>query len=537
MLARPWVLAALVFTMAFGLFGFTTSSRYYGYESETVAVTEGLVKTGRFQIMQGSPLAVYGHPGKDGRTYGRAGFAQPVLQAPFYLVGWALDGLRDAPPEYRYRDLALRFYNPFVAALTAAAMFGIVLLTRRSIPWAIGIAAAFTFASIAWPYSKIGMDTTLMLGVVLSVLAALVAARSPRPATWAAAGAAIGLAASSKPYGLLLAAPALIVLWEPWRALARRERIRCAAALVGVILVFLALIAHFNWVRHGAIDDFGTAPYPVTGWAPVNFVGFLFSPGKGLAFYSPLIILGLLGLPRLWRAQRTFALALIAIVFVGILLPALPSYWTDETWGPRYIVPIAGLLLIPIAWWTTTKLRGAVAVGLASLAVFVQVVGVAVPYDYYVRVTPPYHSLLGLERSLAGLPYVPSNPPLGHDSTRWVPELSPLVFQANVLWSTTRESLGLSPIVVHYEPYTGQPASIDLNDAEVRFGMPVPDFWWSFGDFHGRAKAFAWLLAALAVASTGLLAVAARRAHLERSERPRNGSLDSAPQSNAAGVV
>jgi len=65
-LARPWVLAALVFTMAFGLFGFTTSSRYYGYESETVAVTEGLVKTGRFQIMQGSPLAVYGHPGKDG---------------------------------------------------------------------------------------------------------------------------------------------------------------------------------------------------------------------------------------------------------------------------------------------------------------------------------------------------------------------------------------------------------------------------------------------------------------------------------------
>ena len=154
----------------------------------------------------------------------------------------------------------------------------------------------------------------------------------------------------------------------------------------------------------------------------------------------------------------------------------------------------------------------------------------------------PTDALFAYQRLLAESPdptafWVTGPVPLGHDSTRWVPELSPLVFQANVLWSTTRESLGLSPIVVHYEPYTGQAASIDLNDAEVRFGMPVPDFWWSFGDFHGRAKAFAWLLAALAVASTGLLAVAARRAHLEGSERPRNGSLDSALQSNPAGVV
>jgi hypothetical protein len=124
-----------------------------------------------------------------------------------------------------------------------------------------------------------------------------------------------------------------------------------------VLALFIALIAHHNWVRHGAIDDFGTAPYTVTGWAPVNFIGFLFSPGKGLAFYSPLIVLGLLGLQRLWRAERSLALTLIAMVVVGIALPSIPNYWTDETWGPRYVVPVAGLLLIPIAWWSTTRLR------------------------------------------------------------------------------------------------------------------------------------------------------------------------------------
>jgi hypothetical protein len=470
------------------------------------------VETGRFQIVQDSPLRVYGHAGKDGRLYGRGGFAQPLLQAPFYAVGLALDEIRAAPPEYRYRDLALRFYNPFAAALAAAAMFGIVLLTRRSVPWAIAIAGAFTVASIAWPYSKIGMDTTLMLGVTLSLLAAVVASRSPRPLTWAAAGAAIGLAAASKPYGLLVAAPAMLLLWELWRAADRRTRVRLAAALFGVLALWLALIAHHNWVRHGAIDDFGAAPYTATGWAPVNFVGFLFSPGKGLAFYSPLIVLGLLGLPRLWRAERSLALALIAMVVVGIALPAIPNYWTDEAWGPRYVVPVAGLLLIPIAWWSTTRLRRAVTVGIAAVAIFVQVVGVAVPTDYYIRVTPPQHSLLGLERSIAGLPYVPQGPPLGHDPARWVPELSPIVFQANVLWSTTRETLGASAIVVRYEPFTGQAAAIDLTDAEARFGMPVPDFWWSFGDFHGRSQAFGWMLAAVFVAAAALLLVALRRA-------------------------
>jgi hypothetical protein len=54
--------------MAFRVFGFTTSNHYYGCESETVAVTEGLVKTRRFQIMRDSPLAVYGHP-FEGRSF------------------------------------------------------------------------------------------------------------------------------------------------------------------------------------------------------------------------------------------------------------------------------------------------------------------------------------------------------------------------------------------------------------------------------------------------------------------------------------
>jgi hypothetical protein len=511
-LGRPWIVAALVFLMAFGLYGFTATTRFYGYEGETTALAEGLVKTGRFQLLRDSPLYGYGNAGEDGRVYGRAGFAQPLLQAPFYLVGWALDGLREAPPEYRYRELALRFYNPFAAALTAAALFGLVFLLGRSMRAAIAVAAAFTFASIAWPYSKYGMETTLMLFVVLSLLAAVVAARSPRPLAWAAVGAAIGLAGASKPYGLLIALPALLMLWEPWRALAPGQRGRLALALGGALAVSVALIAHHNWVRYGSITDFGAAPYTATGWAPVNAAGLLFSPGRGLVWYSPPVLLGLLGLARLWRAHRGFALALIGMAAVGIAVPAIPSYWTDEMWGPRYVVPIAALLLVPIAWWTTTRVRRWVFVAVVAAGVLVQVVAVTVPYEYYVRASTPYHSLIGAPDPLAGLPYTAPEPPaLGHDATRWVPELSPLVFHANVLASTTKESLGGRATVIRYEPYAGKPVAFDLVDAEVRFGIAVPDFWWTAPTYQDRAKVFAWLLAALCVAASALLIVAMRR--------------------------
>ena len=46
MLAKPAVLAALVFVMAFSLYGVTTSPFLFGYEGENAAVAEGLVRTG-----------------------------------------------------------------------------------------------------------------------------------------------------------------------------------------------------------------------------------------------------------------------------------------------------------------------------------------------------------------------------------------------------------------------------------------------------------------------------------------------------------
>ena len=121
------------------------------------------------------------------------------------------------------------------------------------------------------------------------------------------------------------------------------------------MLLWIGVVAWYNWSRFGDPTSFGYSESPLTKSAPLNFFGLLFSPGKGLVFYSPLVVLGALGVPRMWRADRSLTLALLAFFVTLNAMAAVSTYWGDEVWGPRYIVPAAWTLLVPIAWWATTR--------------------------------------------------------------------------------------------------------------------------------------------------------------------------------------
>ena len=144
-----------------------------------MATAEGFVRTGDFQVLPDSAYAPRGSvgegiQGKNGKLVGRAGLPQPLLMTPFYVVGWGIDQLDSGGRATRFRSLAELFYNPVIAALAAGLVF-LIVVRIRSLRWAIVIAVLFTVASIAWPYSKIGMDNTVLLGVVLTMTGAMYA--------------------------------------------------------------------------------------------------------------------------------------------------------------------------------------------------------------------------------------------------------------------------------------------------------------------------------------------------------------------------
>ena len=78
--------------------------------------------------------------------------------------------------------------------------------------------------------------------------------------------------------------------------------------------------------------------------------GLLISPGKGLIFFSPLVIVGLLGWPLFLRRHRLLAASAALAVAAAALGHARMHEWAgDQAWGPRYMVPVAALFIIPVA--------------------------------------------------------------------------------------------------------------------------------------------------------------------------------------------
>jgi hypothetical protein len=502
---RRVTVALLLGLAAFGLYG-VTAGNLTGYEPETAAVSEGLVRTGQLRVMAGTPSSGEGMVGRGGHRYGRAGLTQPLLEAPAYWLGMKLDELSSNGRNYRWRATVLQLFDPAMAALTVVAIFALLVLRDISERRALLVAALCAVATLIWPYSKIGMDTTLMAMLALTVLAAAWAARRPTAGRFALLGAAMALTMNSKGYGALLMLGALPLCAPALLRLPRERRIAVLAAFAVPVICGFVAAGWYNWYRTGSVTDFDNTYIAGRVLAvPFSVAGLLVSPGKGLLLYSPLVVLGLLGLRDLSRADRPLAGTIVLTAVINILVIAISISWADETWGPRYLVPSAWLLVLPIAWWLTNRRRRRWLIAVAAAGACVQFAGVFVSYG----------DIVGASRALAGEPvYLYNNwkarVAYGDDGPRWVPQASPLLVQLEVVAAYLKEKLTGSGFTVTYKPYRGNTGTIDLRHPEQSYA-PLPDFWWTAAGETTKQDVLAGLLVVLCLGSGALLV---RRAKL-----------------------
>jgi hypothetical protein len=157
----------------------------------------------------------------------------------------------------------------------------------------------------------------------------------------------------------------------------------------------------YNAARSGEAIDLGYSPanyLPVLtlGHVGIALYGNLFSSGRGLLFFAPVLILGLFGIKVFWRRWRAEALLVYIVVIASYLLFATrPNWATIWPWGPRYIEPLVPLLMIPVAFalprlWPQRTSRSAVS-ALVAVSVALQVLAVLVPYGTWLhKVRPVY---------------------------------------------------------------------------------------------------------------------------------------------------
>ncbi|MCB9554563.1 MAG: glycosyltransferase family 39 protein [Deltaproteobacteria bacterium] len=119
----------------------------------------------------------------------------------------------------------------------------------------------------------------------------------------------------------------------------------------------------------------------ITALRSEAFIGSFFSPDKGLFFFSPFLLLALVGWVLMARRRQwTMLLLSASVVAIFVLFISSINFWRGGwQFGPRYITAMLPFLLIPIAvtisrWQANWALR-AICVGLISASIVIYTLG------------------------------------------------------------------------------------------------------------------------------------------------------------------
>jgi hypothetical protein len=257
-----------------------------------------------------------------------------------------------------------------IAVITAWGFLGLANLLGKMAPAPAGplAAAAVWFGAAPLPYSTVLFShahvvACIALGLWLLSraepgvfdLVAQVTPASARSRILAVAGMMFGWALNSEyTAGLIVIGALAVIVGRKWR-----DYGWIAAGMVGPLL----LTPLYSWLTVGSpfvllysyqasFPEMKEGLYAIK-WPDLTTAwNLLFSPERGLFFWSPFLLCAFLGYPTLLRRTPrlfwlTYAIPVLQVVVISGRVWDWPA---GPTLGPRYLAPILPLLAIPCAF-------------------------------------------------------------------------------------------------------------------------------------------------------------------------------------------
>jgi 4-amino-4-deoxy-L-arabinose transferase-like glycosyltransferase len=342
----------------------------------------------------------------DPPEYSKYGIGQSLIGLPFYWLG---SGLAKALPfmpgglERGFVTLFILLTNAFVTAGATVALYWLVqsLGYGRWIAFTVGVMLGGL--SMAWHYSRTFLSEPLAMLCLTVAMAAQVEAVKPEAKynkRWfwlALAGFALGLAAATRSFNAaLLPFFGLHLLVYCYKS-GWRQIVLSMIAWIVPLGFWLGIVGWYNAVRFGSILETGYRS-EVEGFTTPLFTGLyglLFSTGKSIFLFSPVLVLGIIGLGWFWRGRVAHTLLMAMIVLAHLFIYGTWYDWEGGgVWGTRFLLPVFPFVVAwsaPVwAYWLEWRTRnwqkavsGIIVVGICTLSLFVQFLSIIVSYQIY----------------------------------------------------------------------------------------------------------------------------------------------------------
>jgi len=365
--------------------------------------------------------------------------------------------------------------------LSAGSIVFLYLLARKLFSRTTAVMLVFFYGlgTITWYYAKSAFSEPLITFLLLISVVSLLNGRN------LITGVALAGMILTKQTAIFLVLPVLWLVWMRRGMEKGKITLKSVLCLIIPLLVGQLMVWAYNAYRFGNPIEYG---YRGATWDTPFLLGLyslLLSPGGGLFIYSPILIIGILGLVIFFkkgRREKEIAWFILTLTLAYLIPHALYSDWAGGGgWGTRLLIPLVPFMILPVGeiierWQTTTFLQMLLTIFL-TVSIFIQVLGVSTnwvrhlqrtltnsenPVDFYNQIyyNWPTSPILGQFQSLDEVISILDQP----ESRQ---ELWELIDQTEIAES-------------------GKISIIDWQSKAVdRLSFNLPDFWFIYWYFFG----------------------------------------------------
>lgn len=389
-----------LFLLSLYFLSFSTawSNRNIGEGHVKIAVLQAIYAKGDIGLEDGN---AYTMKGRNGKYFTWHDFGQNLFVFPFFVLLQPL------------RDTGFPFFiaNAILTSLTCVLLYKVLTIFgyhhRASIITSLlyGIATEAWFYGAKVPFENPITTFTVFASFYFSLRYIEGAFKNIRYMLIAATFVGAGMMTRIDAILSILPLAILIYLGSKYNYKFSFPLKKVTFWFLLIITPFIAFALFYNYIRF-------ESPFQ-TGYSlvlkktffklihiPFGITGFLFSPGKSIFLYSPILLLAPFAFREFYQKIPRYAFyAVISLITTYFLFYSSYVAWHgDWCWGPRYLLVITPYIVLPLAslfekWENHTRFLKITTLCIIISSIFVQMIPVV--SNFYIDLAMKYgfHSL------------------------------------------------------------------------------------------------------------------------------------------------